>query len=490
VSNPILEYLDDPKLGIAGKPWTAAALPWQVPEVPGFRFGQPLDGQASAVAFTKQSLGAIWAVLPENAKSELTGAISDALSAVGNVAGALSPFAAMAGPLIAYAQLIMEVPGFIEGFIGGTIKTNDQRRYKSRLAAVELLEAAGPVHWTFENYLIPKYKRDRGGLKDDVTNMAWPPDLNSMLTEAAIPRSGNCSEGGSNLSPTSSSCKGSITLTPLFMPVWSQRALGHPGPFVSMRQGMERSTDGGALIWQKMLQMQAALLLDPIRNLYANGQSLWAFAQRFSGIASEALENSGWTVDPAFINDAPPIFADDSTPDDPKMKPRFYRTPGGLYGVYVGGEGTTESEVLFKSVGYTKEKREHPTYSSFGGNGVSFANYNSVMSAVGQFFALRRATLQSQATCKALVDAGEEYVQAIPEPKLRKAVQAAAAGVKIPTGPGAGGFGLAAGPTQAGPTPPAGPWSLADVAPPKAGGGDAGAVAALGGAFLLWRALR
>jgi len=488
MANPILEYLNDPKLGIAGKPWTAAAVPWEVPEVAGFRLGQPLDGQLSAVNFAQQSLGAIWSALPTNVRSDMVSAVADIISIGSSVGAALSPFAAMAGPLIAYAKAIMEAPEWIENLIGGTMETNDKRRYNSRLAAVEALEAAGPRHWTFENYLIPRYSRDRG-IQKSVNNMAWPPDINSMLTQAVIPRSGNCSEGGNDLAPRSSSCEGSITLTPIFMPVWSQRALGSPGPWVSMRKGMERAEGGGGYIWQKILQMQAALLIDPVVNLYANGESLWKFAQRFSGIASEALENSGWVVDPTFLEDAPKVFAPDSTPQNPKTKPRFYRTPGGLYGVYTdGGGGSTESKVLGESVGYPKEKREHPTYSSFGGNGVSFGNYNSVMSAVGQFFALRKATLQSKSLCKSIVDAGSQYVDAIPEPKLRAAVQYVAAGGTIPTGPSAG-FGLASGPVSPGPKPPSGPWSLAEAAP-KAGGGGAAAVAALGGAFLLWRALR
>jgi len=488
MSNPILEYLNDPKLGIAGKNWTPAATPSLVSEVPGFQLGEAAAGQLPAVDFARQSLGAVWSALPGDVRADMVNAVADIINVGSQVGAVLSPFAAMAGPLVAYAQAIMKAPEWVENLIGGTIETNDKRRYNSRLAAVELLEAAGPRHWTFENYLIPTYARDRG-IQKSVTNMAWPPDINSMLTTAVVARSGDCSQGGGDLAPRSSSCKGSITLTPIFMPVWSQRALGSPGPWVSMRKGMERSQDGGARIWQKMLQMQAALLIDPVVNLYANGEKLWAFAQRFSGIASEALENSGWVVDPEYIDDPPKLFGPDSTPDNPILIPRFYRTPGGLYGVYISGGGTTESEILGEKIGYPKEKREHPTYSSFGGNVVSFANYNSVMSAVGQFFALRKATLQSKSTCQSIVDAGPAYIDAIPEPKLREAVKAVAAGVTLPpTGAGASGFGLAAGPVQP-PKTPGGPWSLATI-PPKAPSNGMGPVLAVLGIGALWKLLR
>jgi hypothetical protein len=438
--NALEEYLTSSTLGMSVVPsWTPAPLPdlgenfradaeslglIVAPLVGGFGIGvQSLQGRMPPIEFMTETWNTIWHALPTEARSgisQLIMGIVDGLesgAAVSNtlnniVGGVMSGI----GDTISYVQTITEFAEWLVSWIEGTREDNDQARYEARLACVELLEEAGPSTWAGSNYFIPKYTR-KIKLKDDKVNLAWPPDKPTGFqaggTHIAWSGGNDCKDGGSDLSPREPGCKGAVSLYPLFMPLWGNRALGAPGAGWSMRAGMERATNGGALIWEKMSAMQGNLLADPMINLLCSAEEVyWRMQAFFTWFFPKlhAAEDAGLVVDPEF------------NPNNAGVG--FYKTPGHLFASYTNnGYGSTDHPDLDAALGAT-------TWSSFGGNGVSMANYNTVVSATLQFLSRREATLRRPAFCQRAIDEG--IVDLMPEPKARAAVHASAAGEPPP----------------------------------------------------------
>jgi hypothetical protein len=409
MSNPWQTYVES----WGGRPvdvqWSPAALPSEVAQIPGFEFGPTLDGQLRATDFVDQTLGVIWGVLPAEFRNSLLIGVQDligsATSTIGQSAnsilsGAFDQLPAMLG-IAGAAQKTAE---WIVQWIEDMREDNDERRYEARLELVEWLENAGPGFWTGDNFGNPRYTR-KIALKRNKSNPAWPSDRGHWfgLHPNGTRRKGDCKDGGSDLAPRGEDCVGSISLYPIFMPIWSDRAFGTPGPMVTMRKGMERAYRGGSLIWEKMFEMQAALLTDPIVNLYADGEWLWNHFIRFKDKVNAAM----WatlTIDREF------------DPNYNGVPDRFFKTPGGMIAAYDGVvtgylNAPSLDALIIDGMGY----------SSFGGTGITVRQFNSVLTAVAQFFALRAATLRTPGLMQ-YVGNDQELMVRIPEGNLRAAI--------------------------------------------------------------------
>jgi hypothetical protein len=162
-----------------------------------------------------------------------------------------------------------------------------------------------------------------------------------------------------------------------------------------------------------MSAMQGNLLADPMMNLLCNGEEVYWRMQSFL---------SWWFTIYNDAVDAGLVVDDEFNPDNAGTG--FYKPPGHLYGAYTAtGYGSTDHPDLDMAWGYTAP-------SSFGGNGASMANYNTVVSSTMQFLSMREATLRRPAFCQRAVEEG--IVDLMPEPKARAAVYASAAGEPPP----------------------------------------------------------
>jgi len=398
MANDLEDYLLSPThAGMARMlDWTPVALPDLAGQAGGFQLGLDVPGsQLSAAAFIGTALQTVWSVLPSSVQSDITSAITDITDAlasgtaaidstIGNVLGGVMEGL---GSAVSYVEAMNKVAQWVVGIIDNQLEENDERRYEGRLLCTELLREAGPLAWTGNNYFNLKYRRKIYG-KTDPWNFVWPPDSDwGVVLEAPVPRSCNLGEkGGSNLAPRDSGCKGSFSLFPIYMPIWGNRALGTPGPAWSMRAGMERAPEGGARIWRLINHTMATtdLRIDPEFNEKNNGKG-------------------------------------------------FYYTPGKLIGAYTNtGGGSLTHEDLRSIV----RMPDQTAPSEFGGFGVSFADYNTIVSSTCQFLSLRIATLRRREFCQRAVDEG--IVGLMPELAARKAVVASAKGAKGPPVSGTG----------------------------------------------------
>lgn len=460
----LADYLTDPSRGLNWiQDWQPVAEPDQLAEVGGFSFDydQP-SYQLPLEQFIGTSMVNIWSVLPGDAKGAMAGAVSQIMAAVttgsamadsiGNVMGGVM---SGIGSMAPYATATVEWAQWIVAFSQGVQKANDQRRYEGRLASVQLLKDSGPALWAGNNYFTTRYTRRRAG-KSNVSNMVWPPDprlFNGLMPP--IPRSGDgCGGTGdnpgghSNNAPKASNCEGSFSLYPIYMPLFdSRRAYGKPGVTAVMRKGMERATGGGALIWETMSEMQMSILADPAFNIFVNAEDVYS--------ALMIWKQTYW--DPAldwFQNGEPYGYSTPSDPTkyqvriDPEFDPDnpgygFYYTPGRLIGAYTPFfTGSLSDEQLDDTINL--EGSEH-LYSPYGGNGWSFSNYNTLLTATAQFLNTRAALLRRRSFCQMLVDEGT--VDLVTEPGLAAAIYSSAAGDAPPplmkqSGPGGGGMKL------------------------------------------------
>ncbi len=444
MSNELEDYLLNPThAGMARMlDWTPVAAPDLAAAAGGFSLGgnKPAS-QLSAKQFIAASFGTVWSVLPASLKNDLVDAIDDLVNSlnastaaidqtIDNVLGGVMEGL---GSAFAYASLMQKMARWIVGFAGGVLEDNDEARYEGRLLCVELLREAGPLAWTGDNYFTLKYKRRIAG-KSNQWNYVWPPDSDwGIALEAHVPRSCDFGDkGGSNLAPRDTSCKGSFSLFPIFMPLWGNRALGSPGPAWSMKAGMERAPEGGARIWSLMSQMQGSLLTDPIINLQADAASVYWRMQGFLSKVwfpslNHTMETTDLTIDPEY---------------NPNNDGRgYFYTPGMLIGKYdEQGDPSLTHPDLQKIVRMPDQNAP----SEFGGFGVSFADYNTVVSSTCQFLSLRIATLRRREFCARAVEEG--IIELMPEMSARKAVIASSKGKKGPPIAGAGynpGFSLA-----------------------------------------------
>ncbi|MEE8310260.1 MAG: hypothetical protein V3R34_07710 [Hyphomicrobium sp.] len=436
MANDLEDYLLSPThAGMARMlDWTPVALPDLAGQAGGFQLGLDVPGsQLSAAAFIGTALQTVWSVLPSSVQSDITSAITDITDAlasgtaaidstIGNVLGGVMEGL---GSAVSYVEAMNKVAQWVVGIIDNQLEENDERRYEGRLLCTELLREAGPLAWTGNNYFNLKYRRKIYG-KTDPWNFVWPPDSDwGVVLEAPVPRSCNLGEkGGSNLAPRDSGCKGSFSLFPIYMPIWGNRALGTPGPAWSMRAGMERAPEGGARIWRLMSEMQGSLLTDPIMNLQADAASVYWRMQGFlSKVWFPSLNHTMATtdlrIDPEF--------------NEKNNGKGFYYTPGKLIGAYTNtGGGSLTHEDLRSIV----RMPDQTAPSEFGGFGVSFADYNTIVSSTCQFLSLRIATLRRREFCQRAVDEG--IVGLMPELAARKAVVASAKGAKGPPVSGTG----------------------------------------------------
>ena len=437
------DYFANSNVGMNWIPdWQPVATPYQLAEVGGFSFmSDPPSYQLPISQFVGQSMVNIWSVLPGAAKASLGTAVSEIMSAVtggsalaeslGNVMGGVM---AGIGSMAPYAAAANEWAQWIVAFGQGVIEENDERRYEARLACVELLKESGPALWGGTNYFTARYMRKRVG-KSSVSNMAWPPDprlFNGQMPP--IPRSGDgCGGtgdnpgGDSNNAPKASNCEGSFSLYPIYMPLFdSRRAYGKPGAPAVMRKGMERATDGGARIWNMMSQMQMSLLTDPAFNIMLDGEQVyWAlqiwkqtywdkFLDYFQNGAPFGDEANQVRIDPEF--------------DPDNLGKGLYYTPGRLIGAYTAQfQGSLSDPQLDATI--AEEGSEH-LYQPYGGMGLSFSNYNTLLTATAQFINTRAALLRRRSVCQMLVDEGT--VDKVPEAKLRAAIHSSAAGDSPP----------------------------------------------------------
>lgn len=438
MANDLEKYLTGSDAGLDRMAdWTPVAIPDFAGEFGGYQFGiNAPTSQLDAAFFTTMTLRNVWSVMPPAARADLSGVIEGIVANLASGAGALDATISNVlggimkgvGSSVAYAQAMSDFAQFIVDFIGAQMEDNDTRRFNARMLCVELLREAGPTTWTGDNWFDMKYTRKIAG-KSDPQNYVWPPDADWGLTLKAHKKL-SCDwgdGGGGNLAPKDTGCKGSFSLFPIYMPLFGNRALGSPGPLVSMRRGMERAPGGGAHVWKTMSEMQGSLLTDPIMNLQASAESVWwrmqGFLQTVWGRSlSETMERDEIRIDPEFNEN------NDGT--------GFYYTPGHLIGAYTNtAEGSLTHPILTTTI---VRIHEQTAPSSFGGFGISLADYNTVVSATCQFLSLRVATLRRQAFCQRAVESG--IVDLMPEMSARKAVIASAAGKPAPAIGKAGGF--------------------------------------------------
>lgn len=436
MANDLQNYLTGSAAGLdLMADWTPVSRPDLAAAVGGYQLGINVpDSQLSAAMFTATTLRNVWSVMPPKARTDLSNVITGIVDSLatgtaaieGTIENVLGGIMKGLGSTFAYVELMSGFAEFIVNLIASQIEDNDERRYEARLKCVEMLQEAGPITWTGDNWFNMKYKRKIAG-KSDPYNFAWPPDSDwGLAIKAGVPRSCDLGDGGgSNLAPKDSSCQGSFSLFPIYMPLFGNRALGSPGPFVSMRRGMERAPGGGARIWELMSAMQGSLLTDPIMNLQANAESVWWRMQSFLAKVwgpslAQTLERDEIRIDPEFDAD------NDGT--------GFYYTPGRLIGAY-GDDGS--GSLTHPSL-TTKAVRLHTQTapSDFGGFGISLADYNTVVSSTCQFLSLRVATLRRRSFCERAVDSS--IVDLMPEMAARKAVIASADGAAAPAIGGGG----------------------------------------------------
>jgi len=468
--NALEKYLTDSRFGLDEVPsWTPVSRPEFAPLIGGFQFGvNPIAEQLPVEAFMQDTFSTVWALLPKAARDqvgELVLGIVDTVmsgsaisSTIGNV---MNGVMAGIGNSVAYVNQMNEFAEWVVAWIEQTRVDNDQARYEARLEAVELLMEAGPAQWAGSNYFIPKYKREIK-LKSDVWNMAWPPDQTTGFSAGGtyVPKTGGneCKDGGSDLAPKGSKCKGAVSLYPLYMPLWGNRALGSPGAPWSMRAGMERAENGGARIWELMSSMQGNLLADPMMNLLCSAEEVYWRMQSFLSWFFPQLTSSGIEFDAEFDEDNAGIG--------------FYKTPGHLFGAYTGvGKGSTAHPDL-------EAANLAPGMSSFGGNGVTLANYNTVVSPTMQFLSLREATLRRPSFCQRAVEEG--LVDLMPEPAAKAAVRASAAGEAPPPY----GWKTLSGESGPGSVPSFPMMKAVKIKQPKRSKGGLGGLAVLGGVAL------
>lgn len=419
--NVIQKYFDD----VIG-PWqefSPVGMPEELPDLQGFSVDIPgivgslIPGQWSQGQFSGEAIVSIfssfppefrnqignigsvfrdalanmdWSILQSMADlgAQLAAGIIDAISAA---IDAISMAMAYWGPIIDAIEIFVKA---IMNWIDKGIKDNDENRYKARLEIVDDLFKIGPRGWAGGHYLNRRYERVVR-LKKNVYPMAWRPTKGGPLSldEGVGNFTGDCSQGSGNLSGgTDGSCTGYIELFPLFFPIWSNHAFGNPAD--SMRRGMERAKEGGAAVWKQLLFMQSELLTNPFVNFQCDGELVRERVTKFRIIFWDLYwrTNDEKTIDDVFDRDS--VTGND-----------HYMTPGGLIGRYRRNQsgqiqmGSTDpgafpDDTLDGSV----------RYGSYGS--ITYENFNSIVSAAGQFFALRAASLRSQAICQEAINTG------------------------------------------------------------------------------------
>ena len=477
MANKYFEYFDT--LG-EWNDWTTAVTPFELadlPKVAGFDLGAVVEtGRARAPVFTQAALRQVWSAFPVQGRDAVIDGVQTVLNQVGGtfttataaMSAVLQGVAAGAGVIAPIISGSFELADMWVGVIEGILASNDKARRGARLKYMELMEDLGPRAWGGGHAIGYTYRRELSGLfNPDVFPMGWPPDWETpgpLRLSPADPYRGDCSRGDSDFSGgLDSSCRGNVEIFPLFYPIWCQRVLGaNKG-----KRGMERTSDGGALVWAKMISMQAQLLGNPIANLGCDGRDIAARVKRFKAsfwrkyfTPSEGIEGGrglriwGGSADDKKQAEAMggPIFQigafDEQFPAG--LKKGFFMTPGGLIGTYRNdGTGTTDHPDLglFGVWRWPSALK----YSGFGGNWISCRDYNTIVSAAGQFFALRTATLRRRTLSETMVKefpnllvpgafqnpAAEGLISytPIPEGKVRRAIEAIAAGATTERAP-------------------------------------------------------
>lgn len=460
--------------------WRPGAVPTELPG--GFDLSGSSVGRAPADAFMRESFAAVWSALPPSVRGDAVAALASLVSRFANVAnvaasviGAALQGVALVGDVLAAGN---EIAAQWSAAIGATLEKNDVERRRARLELLGFVADygargfAGGERWTY------RYARSAGsvGGKERWRHpLVWPPDY-PKPKDAALPgflrladetnptyasNGGECSQGASNFSGgMDGQCHGAIYLFPLFFPCWCERAFGDTNAFA----GMERSSDGGAAVWSRMVAMQGALLGSPVANLMCDGARLLERLERFRWFFFGRYANPLWGADrqtsPGLYWHAdanPPkggtgpggrtfAVAPGFEPDFPSGlgNQRFFETPGGLIGCYApDGRGSTDHADLSRvAVRVFEPHRSSP----FGGNWITARNFNTVVAACGQFFSLRLATLRSRTRMREIVEAfpellghvtvpatwreggGTSTYRAIPEAAVRSAIRAVAAG--------------------------------------------------------------
>jgi len=438
--NALQNYLENSDVALVTN-WTPAASPSLMAQFGGFQLGVNAPAtQLPAGAFMASNMITAWSAISNTwqetpIKDALIGAINgiaqgfDLGSAAldGSISNVLSGVMEGVGSAFVYVEAMNDLAAATVRFIEGQRTNNDQARYEKRLECVEALKLAGPRAWGGANYWTARYIRERAG-QSNVSNMAWPPDLNTRFTTPPkFKRRGDCSQGGSELAPKGGSCKGSFSLFPIYMPLWGNRALGSPGVVWSMKAGMERATYGGAKIWRLLSEMQGSLLMDPMLNLLCDSRPIYWRMQNFiqsqwAPLLARALNRT----DASPTTGIPYGISIDAEFDENNNGKGYYYTPGHMIGAYTNtGHGSLSHESLERNLRSQSDEEAGRT-SSFGGNGIRISDYNTVISTTAQFLSLRTATLRNRAFCQRAVDEG--LLSLIPEPALRLAVQSSAAG--------------------------------------------------------------
>lgn len=476
MANKYFEYVET--LGDWNK-WTTAVTPYDLPDlpkVPGFDLGEKVEtGRMPASTFTRAAMDQVWAVMPREARQLAIDGINAVLSTVGSVINvtvaaiqaAISGIAMAAGIVGPIIDGAFKLADAWVGVIEDIREDNDKARRESRLDDyMGLLERIGPRGWAGGFWLAGTYKRKRG-LRKSVHPLGWPPDPKDPGILRLSPEidewyKGDCSRGSSDFSGgLDSSCRGYMTIYPLFYPVWGERCFGTN----KSKKGMERTFDGGAAVWAKMLAMQGALLGNPIANLQCSGAMLERRVRRMRGIfwsryfspsegapggSESGVRMYGGTTEQkeAAEQMGGPVFKiggfDDNFPAG--LKKGLFMTPGGLIGTYNNdGSGSVDHPDLGRfGVWYWPSIY---TNSPFGGNFISCRDFNTIVSAAGQFFALRTATLRRRVLSETMVaefsnmlenqayphPTGEGLTSyyPIPESKVRRAIRAIADGADV-----------------------------------------------------------
>ncbi len=408
----------------------------------GFDFGDVSSGRSPGREFTKTALRQVWAAMPTAGRDELIDTVQDIMSNVAAVGGAtadvlgaivsgVSGAMGIIGPVIqasfALADAWVEV-------VAGKQEQNDIARRSARLKYLDSLDTLGPRAWAGGQWIGWRYERERAS-KANVFPLAWPPDYRSTNKKTVGPliyekggapqRSGDCSGGASDFSGgMTSSCTGFSMLFPMFWPVWTTPAIGAVGRSM---QGMERTHDGGSAVWARMIAMQSSLLGNPITNLMCDGSKLLRRLKYFREFFWASYENPAFGQRSGFQygGDGPGlqwlkwggVYTDDYVkaiggprfkvgkrfdPDFPAgLKKGFFMTPAGLIATYDNlGNATIDSIDLARVSVYRWESVY--TISTFGGNNITARDYNVIVAACNQFFALRMATLRRAPLMKEL----------------------------------------------------------------------------------------
>jgi hypothetical protein len=430
--------------------YSPVALPSELPALNGFGFPDIPDsifnGQMGSGEFAADALKIVWSVFPSEFQGDVSSIASDIFVALnkidfqainqltaaagtagGSIGGVAAGIAAAAAPVLAiWGPVIAAINVWTKALVRyghGLLEDNDQARRDARLEYVKAIEGLGPAGWGGGYYASAKYKRKRVFPQKAQYPLAWRPTDKGILsvTPSPTPISGDCGAGSAELSGgMDGSCTGATEIFPIFFPVWSNLAWKRSDPTFTLRAGMERSSDSGAAIWDLMIGMQVDALDNPITNLQMNGALIKREMESFRSWFWGKYWAQGWAP---LTPEKRRLWIDNEFDEQGESQAGYYLTPGGLIAKYkrdnagrvVGGElvgQDLDGRVILPSA------QSH----------VYYNQYNSVISAAGQFFAMRAASLRSRSIAQEFVDSGLPTS----EPGLRAAIQEVADGISAP----------------------------------------------------------